>query len=62
MRREFLDILACPLCKSALTVAVVESKDEHIMTGTLTCSRCSQEYPIDDGIPNLLPPGDDGSE
>jgi len=56
MRKEFLDILACPLCKSAFTVAIDEYKDEQIMTGTLTCSKCGQEYSIEDGIPNLLPP------
>jgi uncharacterized protein YbaR (Trm112 family) len=26
------------------------------MEGRLVCTECGEEYPIEDGIPNLLPP------
>ena len=62
MRTDLLDILACPVCKGPLTLAAetVAPDDApdagEVLTGTLTCTRCDQRYPITDGIPNLLPP------
>ena len=56
MRKEFLDILACPLCKGKLDLKVEEEQDEDVITGTLHCDRCKNNYPIESTIPNLLPP------
>ena len=56
MRRNLLDILACPLCKSDLEVIVEEENEDEIITGKLICKKCGVEYPIEDGIPNMLPP------
>ena len=56
MRREIMDILACPQCKGRLNLKVEEERDERIVTGSLTCEKCSETYPIRDSIPNLLPP------
>ena len=56
MRREIMDILACPQCKGRLNLKVEEERDERIVTGSLTCGKCSEIYPIRDSIPNLLPP------
>ena len=62
MRTDLLDILACPVCRDALTlraelVAPDDAPDAgEVITGTLTCSACNEIYPISDGIPNLLPP------
>jgi len=50
-----MDILACPMCKGDLELKVEEENDE-IITGTLYCAKCDESYPIEDGIPNLLPP------
>lgn len=56
MRPDLLDILACPLCKGALTLAVEREDDGEIVAGTLACAACDEAYPIEDGIPDLLPP------
>ena len=51
-----MDILACPVCKGDLILDVVEDKGEDVISGTLCCPLCKEQYPIDEGIPNLLPP------
>lgn len=56
MRPDLLDLLACPLCKGELTLAVAEEDGDEIVRGTLACPACAEDYPIEDGIPNLLPP------
>jgi len=56
MKRSLLDILACPLCKGDLDLVVEEEGDEEIITGKLICGKCKIEYPIEEGIPNMLPP------
>lgn len=42
--KELLDLLACPLCKAALSLD----------GDWLVCSQCRRRYPIRDGIPVLL--------
>ncbi len=56
MRRDLMDILACPVCKGSLELKVEQEEGEEIVKGTLICSKCPEEYPIEDSIPNLLPP------
>lgn len=56
MRRSLLDILACPICKGDLEVVVEEESEEEIVAGKLICDKCKVEYPIEEGIPNMLPP------
>jgi uncharacterized protein YbaR (Trm112 family) len=56
MKESLMDILCCPLDKSVLELEVVQEDDEEILEGRLTCTDCGEEYPIEDGIPNLLPP------
>ncbi len=56
MRHDLMEIIVCPLCKSELTLTVGEEAEGEIVTGTLVCSECKESYPIEDGIPNLLPP------
>ena len=56
MRKTLVDILACPVDKSPLTLAIEEEMDEQVIKGSLTCSKCGEVYPIEDRIPNLLPP------
>lgn len=56
MKESLLDILCCPVDKADLELDVEEQSDEEIIDGTLTCVECGEAYPIEDGIPNLLPP------
>ncbi len=56
MKRDLMDILACPVCKAELELTVDEENETEIVTGTLTCRKCNERYPIEDTIPNLLPP------
>ena len=60
MKRKLMDILGCPVCKGKLELAVDDEKDNEIITGSLYCARCGLRYPIQDTIPNLLPPEQDG--
>ena len=43
----FLDILACPRCRQKVTL----TEDEQ----GLACAQCALVYPIEDGIPQMLP-------
>lgn len=56
MRRDMVEILACPLCKAPLELTVEEEDEREVVRGHLTCTKCSEVYPIVDAIPNLLPP------
>ncbi len=46
--KELLKIIACPLCKGDLKVSGKELK--------CTNKKCSETYPVKEGIPILLPP------
>ena len=56
MKRDLMEILACPVCKGPLELRVDEENEEEIVTGALLCAACSETYPITETIPNLLPP------
>jgi uncharacterized protein YbaR (Trm112 family) len=51
-----MDILCCPVCKGDLMLHVVAENEKEILEGELRCTACRVEYPIHNGIPNLLPP------
>jgi len=44
IKKELLDILACPACKTEVAL-----EGEKIV-----CVRCKRRYPIRDGIPIML--------
>ena len=56
MKRDLMDILACPMCKEELTLSVDKEEGDEVVEGTLHCAACGESYPIEDTIPNLLPP------
>jgi uncharacterized protein YbaR (Trm112 family) len=60
VRESTFEILCCPVCKGDLELHVTEkttlvSGEDDILEGVLVCTRCDVEYPIHEGIPNLLP-------
>lgn len=57
MRKDLVSIVCCPVHKAPLELSA-KKLDEHgdILEGTLRCGRCKFDYPIEEGIPNLLPP------
>ena len=56
MRKDLMEILACPVCKGELSLSVTTEEGDEVMTGSLHCAKCDETYPIEDSIPNLLPP------
>ena len=56
MQASLLNIVCCPLDKSELELEAIRRDDDEVLEGRLVCTECSEEYPIEDGIPNLLPP------
>jgi len=56
MKKDLMDILACPMCKGELELTIEEEDEKEVITGSLHCAKCNETYPINDAIPNLLPP------
>jgi len=61
LKRSLMEILACPMCKHhPLELKVDEENEKEIVSGSLRCGKCGLIYPIEDGIPNMLPPEGSG--
>lgn len=56
MKIDLMDILACPVCKGDLELTVKKEDEIEVIEGDLYCPKDDYHYPIEDGIPNLLPP------
>jgi len=56
MKKKLMDILVCPMCKGELVLENTQMQGEEIISGSLYCRACDEKYPIQDGIPRLLPP------
>jgi uncharacterized protein YbaR (Trm112 family) len=56
MKKELMEILACPVCKGELQLTVEKEDAKEVVSGSLYCRKCKHKYPIVDTIPNLLPP------
>ena len=56
MKLELLDLLICPACKAKLVLTATKQDGDEVIEGTLTCESNDHTYPIEDTIPNLLPP------
>lgn len=55
MRRQIIPLLCCPTCKGELSLTVEREDETEILEGMLHCPACSVNYPIEEGIPDLLP-------
>jgi uncharacterized protein len=55
MKRSLMDILCCPVCKGDLTLKVDKEDEKEVLEGGLHCAACRVDYPIHEGIPDLLP-------
>jgi uncharacterized protein YbaR (Trm112 family) len=53
-----MGILCCPVCKGDLELMVTAEDEREVLEGTLRCPACAVDYPIEEGIPNLLLPGE----
>jgi len=53
-----MDILCCPLDQADLKLTSRKTEGGEVVDGVLTCTKCGTQYPIEDGIPNLLPPNE----
>ncbi|HEX75954.1 MAG TPA: Trm112 family protein [Dehalococcoidia bacterium] len=60
MKKELMEILVCPVCKGPLQLDIAKEKEGEIIAGSLFCQKCDHTYPIQDAIPNLLPPNLEG--
>ncbi len=56
MRPDLMDILVCPMCKAELELSIRKQDGDEIVEGKLTCTECREDFLIEDGIPNMLPP------
>ncbi len=56
MKKQMLDILACPIDKSyPLELYEMRIDADTIIDGALFCNKCARFYPIIDEIPIMLP-------
>ena len=55
MKRSLMDILCCPVCKGDLVLHIDAEDEKEILEGYLHCATCNVDYPIREGIPDLLP-------
>ncbi len=56
MKKDLACVLVCPVCKAGLELKILEEEGGEITRGNLRCASCQADYPIEDGIPNMLPP------
>lgn len=55
MRTSIVNLLACPACKHHnLELTILESANDIIVDGLLTCESCRRWYPVLDAIPVLI--------
>jgi len=60
LKTETIEILCCPVCRGDLELIATETVETEggatdVITGILRCGACGVDYPIAEGIPNLLP-------
>ena len=64
MKAFLLDILICPSClprEKDISLHAREKDGDEVLSGALVCGLCGAQYPIRDGIAELLPRSGPGS-
>jgi SAM-dependent methyltransferase len=54
MRRELLELLVCPTCRSTVEIRVPPGNGSEVYEGDLVCTGCSSGFAIIDGIPRMV--------
>jgi len=54
MHIKLLDFLVCPECKGGLTLGSSGQKSAEILDSNLQCKKCMVNFPVIDGIPNMI--------
>jgi uncharacterized protein YbaR (Trm112 family)/protein-L-isoaspartate O-methyltransferase len=57
MKPRLLQYLACPDCGGDLALSRVGEESGEILDGELGCGGCGRKFPIERGVPRLLPSG-----
>jgi uncharacterized protein YbaR (Trm112 family)/ubiquinone/menaquinone biosynthesis C-methylase UbiE len=59
LRPDFIDLLSCPTCGHDLRLEPSArgglAEDGHVLEGGLACDVCGTSFPIERGVPRLLP-------
>jgi uncharacterized protein YbaR (Trm112 family) len=55
MKRQLLELLACPIDKHHPLKLLVFKEESEIIEGLIICPKCLRWYPIRDEIPEMLP-------
>lgn len=56
MRKSMMEIVVCPMDKNPLELTIEQEDGDQVIQGYMTCTKCAEKYPIEDRIPNFLPP------
>jgi len=57
MKRSLIELLACPSCLFRIYLKTLDKEEDgEITEGTLACTECGTEFPIQFGIPIFLTP------
>jgi SAM-dependent methyltransferase len=54
MKREFLELIACPQCGAGFELADEQIRDEEVESGRLVCTGASHVYPIRAFVPRFV--------
>ncbi len=54
MKKNILEFLSCPNCKSDLKLEIFEEVNNIVINGLFLCSRCGKKYPVIQGIPRFV--------
>src|SRR5262245_56892881 len=57
MKESLVEFLACPACRSSLTLKGERGSEREIMESTLACSGCDVRYPVAKGVPRFVSSG-----